>query len=45
MAGGGEDVMGREGLQDWGGVGLGAVALASGFQMSWQILSGANYRV
>lgn len=34
---------GREGLVDWGGVG--AQALTSGFQMSWQILSGANYRV
>lgn len=34
---------GREGLEGWGGVG--AQALTSGFQMSWQILSWANYRV
>lgn len=43
MSGGGKDVAGREGLEGRGGVG--AQALTSGFQMSWQILSGANYRV
>lgn len=34
---------GRGGLGSRGGVG--AQALTSGFQMSWQILSGTNYRV
>lgn len=37
----GKDVVGRGGLEGWGGVGV----QASGFQMSWPILSGTNYRV
>lgn len=36
-------MVGRDGLEGWAGVGV--RALTRRFQMSWQILSGANYRV